>query len=121
MAATCLLFAAVQVLPPESRLAGVYVLAILWGFGYGAYLSVDWALGTDVLPNPDHAGKDMGVWHLSMVVPQSVAAPAAGLLLKPFAEPGSGYSTPGYTLLFAVACLFMFLCGALIFRVKKAR
>jgi MFS family permease len=121
MAATCLLFTALTFIPVESRMVAVYVVAILWGFGYGAYLSVDWALGTDVLPNPDDAGKDMGVWHLSMVIPQSLAAPAAGLMLKPFAQPGAGYSTGGYVLLFAVACVFMFLCGALIFNVKKAR
>jgi len=121
MSFTCVLFAVLGFLPAESRLVGVYIIAVLWGFGYGAYLSVDWALGTDVLPNPDHAGKDMGVWHLSMVIPQSISAPAAGLLLKPFVRPGEGYALGGYTLVFLVACVFMFLCGALIFRVKKAR
>jgi MFS family permease len=120
MAITCLGFAALSLLPQNLRLTGIYALAIFWGFGYGAYLSVDWALGTEVLPNPDEAGKDMGVWHLSMVVPQSIAAPAAGLLLKPFAQPAGGYGAGGYTLVFIAACIFMFLAGALVFRVKKA-
>jgi hypothetical protein len=75
-----------------------------------------------VLPNPEEAGKGMGVWHLSMVVPQALAAPAAGLLLKPFSKGlGEGYQVGGYLLIFAVACVFMFLCGALIFKVKKSR
>jgi MFS family permease len=122
MAVTSLLFAAVGYMPDEWRLWAVYAFGVLWGFGYGAYLSVDWALGTDVLPNPDDAGKDMGVWHLSMTIPQSIAAPAAALLLKPFVLPGGeSYRTPGYTLLFGVACFFMFLCAILIFQVKKAR
>jgi len=121
MSVTCLLFASLGLLPVESRLTAIYAIAILWGFGYGAYLSVDWALGTEVLPNPDDAGKDMGVWHLSMVIPQAIAAPAAGLLLKPFVQPGGGYGMGGYTLIFGAACVFMFLCGALIFQVKKAR
>jgi MFS family permease len=122
MAATCLLFTSLGLMPVETRMTAVYVIAILWGFGYGAYLSVDWALGTDVLPNPEDAGKDMGVWHLSMVIPQSLAAPAAGLMLKPFVQPdGTGYEMGGYALIFGAACVFMFLCGALIFRVKKAR
>ena len=122
MAVTCAGFAALGWLPVELRVGGVYALAVLWGCGYGAYLSVDWALGTDVLPNPDDAGKDMGVWHLSMVVPQALAAPAAGLLLRPFAgAAGQGYTLGGYTLLFGVSAIFMVLCGALIFQVKKAR
>lgn len=122
MAVTCLLFTAVGFFPVEQRTLAVYVVAVLWGFGYGAYLSVDWALGTDVLPNPDHAGKDMGVWHLSMVIPQTFAAPLAGLLLSPFAHRGQvGYHFNGYAVVFSLACIFMFLCGALIFRVKKAR
>lgn len=121
MSVTCVFFALLGLLPVESRLVAIYVIAIFWGFGYGAYLSVDWALGTEVLPNPDEAGKDMGVWHLSMVIPQSIAAPAAGLLLKPFVQPGGGYGLGGYVLVFLAACVFMFLCGALIFKVKKAR
>lgn len=121
MAVTCLLFTAIELFPVAQRTVAVYVVAVLWGFGYGAYLSVDWALGTDVLPNPDHAGKDMGVWHLSMVIPQTFAAPMAGLLLSPFARSGQvGYTFGGYALVFSLACVFMFLCGALIFKVKKA-
>jgi len=122
MAVTCLLFAGLGLLPPENRLAAVYGVAILWGFGYGTYLSVDWALGTDVLPSQDDAGKDMGVWHLSMVIPQSIAPPLAGQILGLFAVAGGqGYSIGGYAIIFVSACVFMFLCGALIFKVKKSR
>lgn len=121
MAITCVFFALLGLLPVGTRLMAVYVLAIFWGIGYGAYLSVDWALGTEVLPNPDDAGKDMGVWHLSMVLPQAVAPLVASRLLKPFLLPSGGYGLGGYSLTFGVACVFMFLCGALIFRVKKAR
>lgn len=121
MTVACALFATLGLLPESARMGAVYGIAILWGFGYGAYLSVDWALGTEVLPNPDDAGKDMGVWHLSMVVPQSLAAPAAGLLLAPFVVGEQGYGYGGYALVFGVSGVFMFLCGALIFRVKRGR
>jgi MFS family permease len=121
MSVTCLLFTSLGFMPVSARMGAIYAIAILWGFGYGAYLSVDWALGTDVLPNPDEAGKDMGVWHLSMVVPQALAAPLAGLMLAPFSRgEGHGYGFGGYAVVFISACVFMFLCGALIFRVKKA-
>lgn len=122
MAVTCLLFAGLGLLPVANRLAAVYAVAILWGFGYGTYLSVDWALGTDVLPSQDDAGKDMGVWHLSMVIPQSIAPPVAGMILERFTLPGGGgYAMGGYAVIFLTACVFMFLCGALIFQVRKSR
>jgi MFS family permease len=122
MAVTSLAFAGLGALPADSRLTVLYGLAVVWGLGYGAYISVDWALGTDVLPNPDDAGKDMGVWHLAMTIPQSIAAPAAALLLRPFAlAGGTSYRPFGYTVLFIVAAGFMFLCAILIWKVKKAR
>ena len=50
-----------------------FVLAVLmgvvFGLGYGAYESVDWALASDVLPSMDDYAKDMGVWHVAMVLP----------------------------------------------------
>lgn len=122
MGVVSVLFAFMPFVPQEVRLRVVYGFGVLWGFGYGAYISVDWALGTDVLPNPEDAGKDMGVWHLSMTIPQSIAGPAAALLLRPFAlAGGQSYHPEGFSLLFAVAGVFMFTCAVLIFKVKKAR
>jgi len=46
---------------------------IAFGLGYGIYQAVDWALGTDVLPHKDQPAKDLGVWHISWVLPQSLA------------------------------------------------
>jgi MFS family permease len=122
MALTGVAFAGLGALPEAVRLPLLYGLGILWGFGYGAYISVDWALGTDVLPSADDAGKDMGVWHLSMTLPMSLAAPAGALLLKPFAVPGGeSYQPAGYTVLFLVGSALLALCAVLIWRVKKAR
>jgi MFS family permease len=122
MAATCVVFGSLNALPEGWRLPLLYGLGTLWGCGYGAYISVDWALGTDVLPNPDEAGKDMGVWHLSMTLPASLASPFGALLLAPFALPGgASYRPIGYTPLFLVGSTLLALCAVLIWRVKKAR
>jgi hypothetical protein len=43
-------------------------------------------------------------------------------VLARFPIPGmTAYRTEGYGIIFVAACVFMFLCGALIFRVKNAR
>lgn len=44
-----------------------WTLAALFGAGYGLYLSADWALVSDVIPNKAAAGVEMGVWASSIV------------------------------------------------------
>lgn len=101
----------------------------LFGIGYGAYISVDYALGTDVLPNKEAAGKDMAVWHIAMTLPQSIAAPLAGFLVaapgftkiaNPVAgeEPIMHYLTMGYGFIFAL-CALCFALGAILLRNVK--
>jgi hypothetical protein len=50
---------------------------------FGIYVGVDLALVVDVLPNPDDAGKDLGVMNIANALPQS-AAPALGAALLAF-------------------------------------
>jgi MFS family permease len=104
-------------------LPAVFGIAVFWGVGYGAYISVDWALGTDVLPNKEDAGKDMGIWHLSMVLPQAVAPPIAAAILSRFVTGAhaENYTPTGYTLVFLAAAVILTLSATLIFRVRKAR
>jgi MFS family permease len=63
-----------------STLTGFYVVEGTLGVAYGIYVGVDLALVVDVLPNPDDAGKDLGVFNMANALPQS-AAPALGALL----------------------------------------
>ncbi|VWC40585.1 major facilitator transporter [Burkholderia aenigmatica] len=50
-----------------------FIAVVAWiGIAQGAYLSVDLALVTEVLPDRDAAAKDMGVFHLANVVPQII-------------------------------------------------
>ena len=46
------------------------LFAIVFGVGYGSYLSADWAVVSDVLPNKERAGQEMGVWQMSNSVVQ---------------------------------------------------
>lgn len=73
---------------------GAIVGAAVLGFGFGAYLAVDFALLTMVLPSADARAKDMGVINIANSLPQ-VIAPALAF----FAVTILG----SYTALFAVA------------------
>lgn len=99
----------------------------VFGLGYGAYISVDYALGNDVLPDKDEAGKDMAVWHIAMTLPQVLAAPIAGELiaaggktLDPVNKMSNGdplyhYGLGGYVGVF-VLCSVCFALGAVLLR-----
>lgn len=104
----------------------VLIAGVLFGIGYGAYISVDWALGTDVLPSKEDAAKDMAVWHISMTLPQAVAAFPAGLIVRSFGmtehvvkgEVVKHYTHAGFAALFIIGAIFLG-SGALLLRNVK--
>ncbi|HLK57671.1 MAG TPA: MFS transporter [Chthonomonadaceae bacterium] len=106
-----------------------FVVGAIYGLGYGAYYSVDWALGCDALPNKEDAGKDMGIWHISMVLPQTFAPMIAGALLSVFphqivqegGEKVVHYSVAGYKATFGAAALFLLLAAVLLRNVRESR
>ncbi|WP_193101253.1 MFS transporter [Burkholderia sp. Z1] len=60
------------------------LVVIAWmGVAQGAYLAVDLALVTEVLPDRNAAAKDMGVFHLANVVPQLALSLFATWLTTP--------------------------------------
>src|SRR5688572_23232043 len=77
----------------------VVALAVLFGIGYGAYLSASWALVSDVLPNPEDTAKDMGIWQISVASPQILTG-LAGAMVDFGNRIRMGY---GYSLAFFVA------------------
>jgi MFS family permease len=100
------------------------LLGIIFGVGYGAYQSVDWAMASEVLPSEDDYAKDMGVWHVAMTAPQVVAPLLAGFLLDTFRLNGAAIGTPpnfGYTTIFALAILYFILGTVLVRRIRKVR
>ncbi|MGH7776112.1 MAG: MFS transporter [Candidatus Dormibacterales bacterium] len=79
----------------------LWPLGVLFGLGYGAYVSVDWALAIDSLPRQADVGKDMGVWSLSSNLP-AVVAPLAGSAAIAIAS-RAGSLTLGYRAIFVLA------------------
>jgi MFS family permease len=97
-------------------LPGVLALGLVFGMGYGAYVSVDWALVTDVLPDPRTIARDMGIWGMAITVPQ-VLAPLLGgaiFLLLPT-------SPVAYEVLFGCTSLFALAGSLLVWRVQGVR
>jgi MFS family permease len=99
------------------------LMGIVFGLGYGAYESVDWALASDVLPSLDDYAKDMGVWHISFVLPQVIATPVAGFLLDNFQRVGKANNIPnlGYTVILMMAVLFFVLGTVFVKQIKGVR
>jgi len=99
------------------------LMGVVFGLGYGAYESVDWALASDVLPSMDDYAKDMGVWHVAFVLPQVIATPIAGFLLDSFQPIGRANNIPnlGYTIIFLMAVVYFALGTWFVKQIKGVR
>ncbi|SDR71752.1 Major Facilitator Superfamily protein [Friedmanniella luteola] len=82
VAGSTLLFAVgIVMLAHVDSVTGFYVVEAVLGVAYGIYVGVDLALVVDVLPNPDDAGKDLGVFNMANALPQTVAPVIGAALL----------------------------------------
>jgi hypothetical protein len=115
MAATVIGYVLVALQP---SLFLVAPLVIVYAAAYGAYQAVDWALALKVLPSRDAAGKDMGIWHVSMVLPQILGPAGTGWLIS-WAKSAVSPSF-AYVLAFVLASLWLSLAAALVGRIRLA-
>jgi MFS family permease len=92
---------------PGNLLLLAYGAATIFGLGYGAYISVDWALVADVLPDEKTFARDMGVWNIGLTLPQVIAT----VLGAWFIALGTALVNQqfGYTLLFVWFVVFCVL------------
>ncbi len=97
--------------------ATVVVAQAVIGLGFGAFMSVDMALATSVLPNPDEAAKDLGVLNIANALPQSIAPAVAPAVIAAGAHlPIGGYST-----WYLLGAIVVFAGAACVFRVESAK
>lgn len=95
-----------------------FAMGALFGVGYGAYQAVDWALAIDVLPSGEGVAKDMGIWHVALVLPQILAPAITGLTLN--ALKGTSL-TLGYTVVFVLTALWFTLGTVFVRQIRGAR
>jgi MFS family permease len=90
------------------------VMAAVLGLGYGAYMSIDMALMTQVLPNDgENAGKDMGVLTIATNLPQMLTQPIVAVLLT--------ISSGSYVILFVWAIVLVFVSSLLVLPIKSVK
>jgi MFS family permease len=118
IAVTALLYAVGLVFIASASSFTVFLIGMaITGIGEGAYAAVDLALVTDVLPNPDEAAKEMGVFTVASTLPPAVAPAIAPVFLAiPFAAMGDGGN---FVALFMASAVFAAL-GALAIRPVRA-
>jgi MFS family permease len=93
-------------------------LGILFGLGYGAYLSVDWALAIDSLPGQTSSARDLGIFTVSINLP-SLIAPALGGVVIVLANV-AGIGSLAYRLVFSLAAISLLLGVVVIRRLRVA-
>lgn len=95
---------------------GFYVVEAILGAASGIYMGVDLALVMDVLPNPDDAGKDLGVFNMANALPQTVAPMIGAALLAVASANSQNYNLLMY------GCAAAAALGALaIVPIKKVK
>ncbi len=85
------------------------VAAVLFGTGFGAYLAVDQALITQVLPGASTRGKDLGLINIAISGPAAVGGLLAALLV----------TVGGFSTLFGATAAAAALSVAGVWRIKS--
>lgn len=101
---------AAVVLAIEPSWPAAMVAAALLGAGFGAYLSVDNALVTQVLPAQSDRAKDLGVVNIASSAPQVIAPVVAAPVVR-----GPG----GYPALFALVATVTVLGTVFVMRIRS--
>lgn len=85
------------------------VAAVLFGAGFGAYLAVDQALITQVLPAASDRAKDLGIINIAIVGPAAVAGALSAALVY----------LGGYPTLYAATAIVAVAGSILVWRIKS--
>jgi MFS family permease len=91
---------------------GALVAAAVLGLGFGVYMSVDFALMTEVLPRAVDRAKDLGVVNIASTLPQVLAPTIAAPIVTHLG---------GYSVLYTVAAVLGLTGAVLVYRIRSVR
>lgn len=89
---------------------GAITGAIILGSGFGVYLSVDFALLTEVLPSAGDRAKDLGVINIANSLPQVIAPALAAPIVKHLG---------GYPVLYLLATTVTLVAAVLVRQIRS--
>ncbi|SDS84331.1 Major Facilitator Superfamily protein [Nocardioides scoriae] len=90
---------------------GFFIYALVAGLGFGAYLAVDQALLSEVLPSTEDNGRYLGVLNIAVALPSALAAAVAGTVV----------STLGYSAIFPLGIVISVIGALAILPIKSVR
>lgn len=93
-------------------------LSIVFGVGFGAFTSVDWALAVDVLPSKDAAATQLGIWGIAATVPQVIAPAIGGPLLDAFNKQRANF---GYVVILVLGAVCIAIGSSLVWKIRRGR
>jgi len=93
-------------------LPALFLQAIIAGIAFGSFGVVDQALFIDVLPDPEAAGRDLGIANLGGNLGQAMGPILAGLAVS---------LSGGYQMVWVVAAVLVFVAALAIIPVRRAR
>lgn len=88
---------------------GMYLFALIAGFGYGVYNAIDQALNVAILPNPEEAGKDLGILNLANTICTVMGSVLTAGIFMIFHS---------YAMVFPVCIVIVLVAAWIIMRIK---
>jgi MFS family permease len=105
----CTIAAAALLLTFVETWTAALLAAVLFGIGFGAYLAVDQALITQVLPEAADRAKDLGIINIAIVVPGALGAAVSAPLV----------SLGGYPSLYAGTAVVALAGSVFVWKIKS--
>lgn len=96
----------------------IWITVSLYGFGNGIFQSVDWAIASDVLPNPERAATEMGAWQSSETSTQVLVGLIMGPVIATLNKVQFGM---GYQAMVFIACFLFLISIGSVRAIKGAR
>lgn len=122
MALVGVIFLVTPLVLPGAAVATTFISAAIFGLGYGAYVSVDWALVTDVLPSENSYARDMGIWNVALTTPQVLAYVIGAFVIAALGGVAfAGYANFGYTMLFVLLVVYAIIGTVTVRNIRGVR